>query len=124
MAVRLLKIAAFYFILGVCLGLFMSINHSYQYTGVHTHLNLLGWVSFALAGLIYLHFPKAEQHVLGKLHFWGHNIGLPAMMIGLFLLAQGISGVEPVIAIGGLLTTLSILLFFINIVMNVQEKNG
>ena len=37
--------------------MYMSITHSYDYASVHAHVNLLGWASLALAGVIYVLFP-------------------------------------------------------------------
>ncbi|MGV2805360.1 cytochrome-c oxidase, partial [Clostridium perfringens] len=54
MGVKLIKIAAVYFVLGILLGMYMSISHSYDYASVHTHVNLLGWASLALAGVFYV----------------------------------------------------------------------
>lgn len=123
MGVRFIKIAVFYFLIGVGFGMYMSMTQDFALRGVHAHVNLLGWASLALAGLIYCLFPKAEKHILGKLHFWGHNIGLPLMMIGLIFVVKGNSSLEPVIAIGGTLTTLSIILFFVNVLINVKAAD-
>ena len=82
MAIRFIQVSVVYFAIGVLLGMYMSMEHDYALTGVHVHINLLGWASFALAGIIYHLFPKAGNHILAKVHFWGSNIGLPLMMGG------------------------------------------
>ncbi|MGG4105299.1 cytochrome-c oxidase [Paenibacillus lautus] len=123
MGVKLIKIAAVYFVLGILLGMYMSISHSYDYASVHTHVNLLGWASLALAGVIYVLFPAAGESTAGKVHFWLHNIGLPVMMIGLALLVSGMESVEPVIAVGGVLVTLGILAFLYNVLTNVKSTH-
>ncbi|KOR76837.1 cytochrome-c oxidase [Paenibacillus solani] len=121
MGVKLIKIAVIYFVLGILLGMYMSISHSYDYASVHTHVNLLGWASLALAGIIYYLFPAAGESTVGKVHFWLHNIGLPIMMIGLTLLVSGVESVEPVIAAGGVLVTLGILAFLYNVLTHVKS---
>ncbi|MFE0558007.1 cytochrome-c oxidase [Paenibacillus sp. NPDC058910] len=123
MGVKLIKIAAVYFVLGILLGMYMSISHSYDYASVHTHVNLLGWASLALAGVIYVLFPAAGESTAGKVHFWLHNIGLPVMMIGLALLVSGMGSVEPVIAVGGVLVTLGILAFLYNVLTHVKSTH-
>ena len=123
MGVKLIKIAAVYFVLGILLGMYMSISHSYDYTSVHAHVNLLGWASLALAGVIYVQFPAAGESTAGKVHFWLHNIGLPVMMIGLALLVSGMESVEPVIAVGGVLVTLGILAFLYNVLTHVKSTH-
>ncbi|MFT4416982.1 cytochrome-c oxidase [Fredinandcohnia humi] len=115
-----MKIAVIYFVIGVFIGMGMSMSHSYTLTGVHVHINLLGWVSMGLAGILYYLFPAAGESKLGKAHFWLHNIGLPVMMVGLTLLVRGNTAVEPVIAVGGTITTLAIILFAINVFLNVR----
>ncbi|GAB6928534.1 hypothetical protein JCM10914A_25170 [Paenibacillus sp. JCM 10914] len=121
MGIRLIKIAVVYFVIGVLLGMYMSISHSYDYASVHAHVNLLGWASLALAGVIYHIFPAAGESTFGKVHFWLHNIGLPIMMIGLFLLMSGVEPVEPVIAVGGILVTLGVLAFLYNVFTQVKK---
>ncbi|THE10297.1 cytochrome-c oxidase [Bacillus timonensis] len=118
--IRFLKMAALYFVIGVLIGMGMSMSHSYTLTGVHVHINLLGWASMGLAGIVYYLFPQAGESKLGKIHFWLHNIGLPVMMIGLTMLLLGNPAVEPAIAVGGTVTTLAIILFAINIFLNVK----
>ena len=122
MAVRLIKISAIYFLVGVILGYYMSTVSSYTLTPVHVHINLLGWTSLTLAGLIYLSFPVAATTKLAKLHFWLHNIGLPLMMIGLAFVVQGNESLLPAVIIGANLTTLGVILFVINILKNVKAS--
>lgn len=125
MGVRLLKIAAFYLTVGVGFGFYASIAADFRFTGVHTHLNLLGWATLALAGFIYHFFPKAANHVLGKVHFWLHNLGLPVMMVCLFLmiLLENPS-FELGIAIGASVTALGVLAFFFNVFKNVSATDA
>ncbi|CAM4123383.1 hypothetical protein Gste01_02546 [Geobacillus stearothermophilus ATCC 7953] len=53
MGVKLIKISVVYFVIGVCIGLGMSMTHSFALTPVHVHINLLGWTALTLAGIIY-----------------------------------------------------------------------
>lgn len=123
MAVKFVKVSVVYFTVGVILGMYMSMEHDYALTGVHVHINLLGWSSFALAGIIYYIFPKAGNHVLAKVHFWGANIGLPLMMGGLAtLLVSGAEQATFFISIGATLIVLSVILFAYNVLMNVRVQ--
>ncbi|WP_047155375.1 cbb3-type cytochrome c oxidase subunit I [Aneurinibacillus tyrosinisolvens] len=90
----------------------------------HAHINLLGWTSLALAGIIYYLFPAAAENKLAKVHFWLHNVGLPVMMIGLVVLESGNPAVEPVIAIGASLTSIGVICFVINVLVNVKASAG
>lgn len=123
MGARLLKIAVVYFVIGIAFGMYASISTDFRFTGVHAHVNLLGWASLALAGIIYHLFPKAANHVLGKAHFWLHNIGLPVMMLCLFLMIYlNDLAYEMGIAIGASLTSLGVLAFLVNVFMNVSAS--
>ncbi|WP_338751871.1 cytochrome-c oxidase [Bacillus sp. FJAT-52991] len=121
MAVKFIKISVVYFALGVLLGYYMSIQHTYTLKGVHVHLLLLGWAAFMFAGVIYYLFPSLTFGKIAKVHYWLHNIGLPIMMIALtFLLTTKNEAFTPWVALGSTLTVLGILLFTYNILANLK----
>ncbi|WP_312472346.1 cytochrome-c oxidase [Neobacillus sp.] len=122
MGLKFIKISVVYFVIGVCIGMYMSMTQKFTFTPVHVHINLLGWMSMALAGLIYVAFPSAAKTTLAKVHFWIHNISLPIMMIGLAFLVSGTEKAEPAVAIGGTLMVLGIILFAINVFKNIKNK--
>ena len=124
MGVKLIKISVVYFSVGVLLGLYMSMASNYIYKGVHVHINLLGWTSLTLAGIIYLIFPKAAATTLAKVHFWMHNIALPIMMIGLFLVLTGYEAFLIMIPIGGTAVVIAVIIFAINILKNVKANES
>src|SRR3954452_8996751 len=115
MGIKFLKISVVYFVIGVLIGMYMSMTDKFDLTPVHVHINLLGWMSMALAGLIYVAFPAAAETTLAKVHFWLHNISLPIMMIGLAILVSGTKSAAPAVATGGTLMVLGIIVFAINI---------
>ena len=49
MAIRFLKFAVVYLMLGMGMGMAMGITHHFEYAPVHAHINLLGWASLALS---------------------------------------------------------------------------
>lgn len=121
MGIRLIKISVVYFAIGVILGLYMSMAHDYGLKGVHVHINLLGWCSFALAGVVYHLFPQISKNLFAKLHFWSGNIGLPLMMIALaVLIVHGVKIAGLFTAIGSLLVVCSVILFTINVLINLK----
>jgi cbb3-type cytochrome oxidase subunit 1 len=63
----------------------MGIMDDFRLTGVHAHINLLGWVSMAIFALVYHFYPSATETRLAKLHFWLHNLWVPLMQGGLAL---------------------------------------
>jgi len=121
MGVRLIQISVVYFAIGVTLGMYMSMAHDYALTGVHVHINLLGWASFALAGIVYHLFPAISKNIFAKLHFWSANIGIPLMMIGLTVLILAAADQATIfVAIGGFLVVFSVIMFAINVLKNVK----
>ena len=117
MGVVLIRISVIYFFIGVVMG---SMIHAVpELRTLHPHWNLLGWVSFALAGLIYTLFPQAGSSKLGKIHFWLHTLGMPLMLLGLLFDGLGLPAV-PYAPVGGLLIVIGVLLFAINVFVHVK----
>ncbi|MDG4658022.1 cytochrome-c oxidase [Ectobacillus antri] len=122
MGVRFIKISTIYLVVGVVLGMYMSITHSYILTPVHVHINLLGWAAMAVAGILYHLFPDAAASRLGKIHFWLHNIALPIMMLALSFVVKGKEAAGPFVAIGGTALTLAIIIFMVNVFLHVKLR--
>jgi hypothetical protein len=116
-----LKLAISYLIVGVSLGIFMGATKNFVLTPVHAHINLLGWATMALAGLIYTVFPRAGESRLAKAHFWLINLSMPVMIGALSMLLLGNPGVEPVLAVSEIAAAASILCFAANIYINVGK---
>lgn len=117
-----IRISVIYFVAGVLLGMYMSMGHAHELESVHAHVNLLGWASFALAGLIYVLFPEAGESLLSKIQFWTYSLGLPVMMISLAFLELGSEQFELLVAIGGMLVVLGVVLFAANVLLHVYPK--
>jgi hypothetical protein len=126
MGVRLLKIAAVYLIIGSLMGLYMGIAENFALHPVHAHLNLLGWASLALAGLIYVQFPHAAKTRLARIHFWMHNVSLPALMAALAMLLTGHEAFGPVVGIAATVMAAGLAVFVLNVLLNVNttEKDA
>lgn len=85
-------------------------------------MNLLGWTSLTLAGILYVMFPQAGESLSGKFHFWLHNIGLPLMMGGLLLTISGYEQFIVLIPIGGITVVLAVLVFAFNGLKNIRAS--
>ncbi len=83
---RFIHTAVLFFVVGVSLGVYMGLTGNFTLLPVHAHINLLGWVSMALIGLLYAHYPHLQRGRLPKLQYWLHLTGLVLMMSGLALL--------------------------------------
>lgn len=116
-----LKLAVLYLCLGVGLGIAMGASRDFTLRPVHAHINLLGWTTLALAGLIYTVFPQAGESRLAKLHFWLMNLALPVMMGALAILMLGNPNIVPVLAASEIIAAISVLLFAANIFLNLKR---
>src|SRR5690348_14143404 len=114
-------IAVTYLVLGASMGVVMGASMDFTYVPVHAHINLLGWASMALAGLIYDRFPLAGGSKLGVAHFWLHNTVLPALAIVLFCFLGGHQSLGPVLGIFSVLMLLTLLLFAVNLWLNLKR---
>jgi cbb3-type cytochrome oxidase subunit 1 len=112
------KLAALYFLCGVGLGLHMAKSGNHGMFPVHAHLNLLGWVSMALFGLIYQQFPAMSESKLASAHFWIYNLAFPVQMTTLYLFLSGNVGIEPVLGFASMAVGFAILLFVVNVFKN------
>lgn len=115
-----LRIAIAYLIVGIALGIVMGATQQFSMRPVHAHLNLVGWATGALAGLIYLFFPRAAESRLGKAHFILHNLGVPVMMGSLALVLTGNMTVAPALIAGELATAAGVLVFAANLFVNIK----
>ena len=116
-----LKLAVLYLVLGVALGIAMGASQNFTLRPVHAHVNLLGWTTLALAGLIYSIFPQAGESKLARLHFWLLNLALPVMMIALACLLFGQTAIAPVLAVSEIVGALGIVAFAANLFLNLKR---
>ncbi|WP_231893456.1 cytochrome-c oxidase [Rossellomorea aquimaris] len=121
--VLFLKLASLYFLVGVGLGLTMEMIEDHRLAGAHAHINLVGWASMALFGVLYVLFPKAGDSTLGKLHFWLYNISFPLFMLGLSFFLVGNQSLMFLLVIFPNILVLSVILFVLNVFLNVKAAD-
>jgi hypothetical protein len=117
-----IKLAVLYLVLGIAMGIGMGAAEDFRLHAVHAHINLLGWTTMALAGLIYTVFPEAGKSKLAKAHFWLQNISLPVMMAMLTLLLLGNPKVIPVLAAAEFTAAAGVIAFVANVFMNLKKN--
>lgn len=123
MSVRFLRLAVIYALIGIGFGIYMAATHDFANKAVHVHANLVGWVSLAIMGMAYHAFPAMAQSALAKAHFWLHNLGLPVMLLGIFLIYNGqMQAGEPMAGIGSTIVALGFVAFAINVWLNAGRK--
>ena len=93
------RLAAAYFAVGVMLGVAMGASGDHTLFPVHAHINLLGWVSMALFGLIGTVYPSITEGRVAAAQFWMHNVGVPVMLVALALRIKGFPSAEPLIGV-------------------------
>ena len=120
MKIWFLRLAGIYFLIGVGFGYVMSITENFALMPVHAHVNLLGWVSMAVFGLIYFVRPDAATTRLAKTHFVLYNVGLPIMLVALGFFLTGTKSVGPVIGVGATMVIIAILCFVTNLFRQVR----
>jgi hypothetical protein len=108
---RLLHTAVGFFVGGVALGIYMGAAHDFRLTHVHVHLNLLGWVALAMAGLLYAAYPELQRHWTAHAHYWLHTLGLLLFMGGFAWGALDGNFKLPPVAAGASMIGVGVLLF-------------
>ena len=124
MAIRFLKFAIVYLMLGVAMGVAMGVTHHFEYAPVHAHINLLGWVSLGLVRDDLSRLSAGGADRLARWHFWLHVIGLPIFMIGLFLLSQRRERGSGCVAIGAAITFVGLVLFAVNLMRTLAAAHA
>lgn len=118
MGIPFLKAAVIYFFIGIVLGIYIGLADQFQFSSAHAHINLLGWVSLAIIGIIYHLFPKAGEKKLAFL-----MIGIPLLTIAMMLFGFGKAAIAgPVSGIGSIFIFIGVVLFLINVFKNVNAK--
>ena len=115
MSARLIKVALLYLVVGVVMGIVMGITHQFVLAPVHAHINLLGFATLAIVGVIYHAYPAAAQTRLAVAHFWIHVIALPVFMVGLGFALTGHEAFVAVTSIGASGVAIGIIVLAINI---------
>ncbi|MGE5171713.1 MAG: hypothetical protein ACM3JC_15225 [Rudaea sp.] len=124
MSIRLIRIAAVYLAIGVTMGIVMGITHQFSLAPVHAHVNLLGWASLGIMGVIYRVYPAAAETRLARAHFWVHNTALPIFMVALAFALTGHEAFLPVAIVGALAVAIGILLFAANVWLTLRPAES
>lgn len=118
---RCLQLALLYLLVGVSLGIFMGATRDFTLRPVHAHVNLLGWTTLALAGLVYGVFPQLARSRLAAVQFWLHNLSLPVMMGALALMLSGRPEVVPALVASEFAMAGAIVALTVNAFVNLRD---
>ncbi|APH74254.1 hypothetical protein [Aquibium oceanicum] len=95
-------LAIVYGILGMSLGLHMSITHDHGQMPVHAHAMVAGWLMSAVFGFFYHLYPSVGRSLLARVHFWLQSVSGIFLLVGLYFLLAGNEAIEPVVAVASL----------------------
>lgn len=105
------RTAVAFLILGIMMGLQMSISGNHNIIGAHAHANLLGWVTMALFGAYFACAPRKGRSRLAMIQYGAYTGGVVIMTLSLYFMLQGNSALEPLVAAGSLIAFAGVLLF-------------
>jgi len=111
---RLLQLAVIYLVIGILMGIGMGMTEVFTLRPVHAHVNLLGWASLAIMGILYKMHPGSSETGLARMHFWLYAVGLPILMVSLAVMLLGHPAWGPVVGIASIATGLGVVAFCVN----------
>jgi cbb3-type cytochrome oxidase subunit 1 len=101
-------------ILGMIWGIQMAASQDHTLANAHAHLNLIGWVGFALYGLYYHVVPSAAQGRLPRLHLAISVLAVGTIAPGIAITQSG--GGDALAILGSFLTLASALIFLLTVI--------
>jgi hypothetical protein len=105
------RAAAIFLLVGVAMGLQMSISGEHNVTGAHAHLNLVGGVTSAIFGTYFALEREKARLWWAALHFWIVLVSVAVMTGALYLLLLGYGVMAPVVATGSIVYAAGVALF-------------
>lgn len=124
LTIRFLKASLFYFALAGLLGLsfFLVPTLVGEFKFMHTHFNLLGWMSMMIYGVGYHILPRFRgkplySDKLGDIQFWVANIGLVVMTVAkaISLSVTGAALWTGIAIVGAFISVAGVLIFVLNL---------
>jgi hypothetical protein len=109
-----LRFGVLFALIGILLGIYMGKAHDFTLMTVHAHINLVGWVSFFLAGLLYTVRPAADGR-LAVAHITSALPGMIALTTGIFGSVTDQAWGPLLAIVGSFLVLAGFILFAINV---------
>jgi hypothetical protein len=117
-AIWCLRLAGIYLQVGMSIGIGMGTAQSFALAAAHAHVNLLGWVTLALAALVFTVWQWTATTRMARAFFWLYNLALPPTMLALSLELLGNAQWMPVIIVGRLALFAAAILFVANVLVS------
>ena len=107
---------------GAGLGIKMGASEDFTLTPVHAHLNLAGWASLGLFGLVYRAYPQLAERRIAPFHFIVSATGSVLLPIGI---GVAVLKNQPTLAIvASLLWLLGVLLFLVQLLSLLRTRES
>lgn len=124
----LLRFSAFFALLGAFLGSHMAGSDSLQFTSVHAHILVVGWLSLFAFSVFYKVFTPAKT-ILVPLQVWSAIIGAIGLTTGMWFRYVGPFGIDTrgtfsliFFIVGGSILLLSFIFFAILTFMKSEDE--
>jgi len=106
-----LRAAAIYAVIGMAFGVHMGMIQDFSLMPAHAHLNVIGWLSIAIYGLVLAKFPAVAASRLAQLQAVVAHLGVIIFVPGIAIAILSGHETEVFVMIGSLLVLLGGLLF-------------
>jgi ABC-type uncharacterized transport system permease subunit len=116
------RLAVFFVIIGMIMGVYMAASHNHTLGQAHAHINLIGWVSLFLIGLFYERRPQLDKTAGARWQVIIYTIGAVVLNASLAALLLGNAGAEPGAAAGSFVVLGSMLWFGWLVFRNVDAR--
>lgn len=102
---------------GGAIGMHMASGGNAAYSGMHVHLNLVGWATMALCGTFYALTRRTLSPRLAWINFWVLTAGIVVFFptYALFIADGNDPRLMPIMTAGNGLTGLGMLIFAISV---------
>ncbi len=116
------KTAFVFLVIGILMGLQMSISGNHNVIGAHAHANLLGWVTSALFGGYFALNPAKAGTRLALTQYGIYTGGVVLMTPALYFMLLGNPALEPLVAAGSLIAFAGVLLFGVIVFSRAESR--
>lgn len=130
LSILFIKTSLIYLAFSTTLGVLITIGPGYSF--MHSHLVLIGWVTFFIFGAAYEIIPHYSGRAifsekLGYIHYWLGNIGLIGLVLSYPFMTMYIkkdaSDAELMVILFGLIEAVSVFIFIYNIWKSINQKS-
>jgi FtsH-binding integral membrane protein len=112
----LILIGLLYGLFGFAFGIWVGINEHFEQAHLHAHINLIGFASMVLFGLLYRAYPALAESKLATVHFVIYTLGAIIFLAGIPLAQTHQTIVLAVV--GSLSVLVGLLVFLTNFFLN------